>query len=252
MPRTAKTVLPAGLIVMVSCLAFGPSALPAPPAAPAEFEVATIKEVHPEGFGSFSTGMTFDPAMLRVKGLSLYEMFLTVYKVRPYQLTAPGWIQSARFDITAKIPKGHSQEEVLSVMLRTLLEKRFQIKTHRETRVLPAYALVLARGGLKIQPSTTWSGAGQAGSGHMEMFGDMSLVAASLSDKVDRPVVDQTGVKGTFNITLDFAPDEEHEAAGMPPLRTVLEEKLGLKLEPRRLPIEMLVIDHIERKPTEN
>jgi uncharacterized protein (TIGR03435 family) len=235
---------------MVFGLACGESAAPAPPAAPAEFEVATIKEVHPEGF-SFSTGMTFDPAMVRVKGLSLYEMFLTVYKVRPYQLTAPDWIQSTRFDITARIPKGHSQQEVLFVMLRTLLEKRFQMKTHRETKLLPAYALVLARGGLKIQPSTTSSGAGMASSGHMEIFGDMSLVAASLTG-LDRPVVDQTGVKGTFNITLDFAPDEEHEAAGMPPLRTVLEEKLGLKLEPRKLPIEMLVIDHIERKPTKN
>jgi uncharacterized protein (TIGR03435 family) len=235
---------------MVFSLAFGQSATPAPPTAPAEFEVATIKEVHPEGF-SFSTGMTFDPAMVRVKGLSLYEMFLTVYKVRPYQLTAPDWIQSTRFDITARIPKGHSQQEVLFVMLRSLLEKRFQMKTHRETKLLPAYALVVAHGGLKIQPATTSSGAGRAWSGHMEIFGDMSLVAASLTE-FDRPVVDQTGVKGTFNITLDFAPDEEHEAAGMPPLRTVLEEKLGLKLEPRKLPIEMLVIDHIERKPTEN
>ncbi len=77
-------------------------------------------------------------------------------------------------------------------------------------------------------------------------------LADSLSGLMDRPVVDQTGVPGVFDFTLDWAEDEEHEAAGLPSIRVALLEKLGLKLEPRKLPVEMLVIDHVDKKPSEN
>jgi len=80
----------------------------------------------------------------------------------------------------------------------------------------------------------------------------LASLASSLQGWVDRPVVDETGVQDVFDFTLDWAVDEEHEAAGIPSMRVALMETLGLKLEARKLPVEMLVIDHIEKKPSEN
>jgi|ERR1017187_4276727 uncharacterized protein (TIGR03435 family) len=247
-----KPIAAANLIWIASCAAFGQSQPAAHASETVEFEVATVRPAPAQGF-AYSMGMHFDPAQVRFTNMSMEWYITWAYGLKEFQLSGPDWMAAERYDITAKIPAGAKMQQFPS-MLQKLLEQRFQLKYHRESRVLPAYALVTAGGGLKIHPSQTAKGATtQSGPGHLESH-ECSLpsLADSLSGSVDRPVVDETGVPGVFDITLDWAVDEEHEAAGIPSIRVALEEKLGLKLEPRKLPVEMLVIDHVDKKPSEN
>jgi len=249
-----KLIAFANLIWIACGAAFGQNGPAAPAAAPVEFEVATIKPSQTAGGFAYSVGVQFDPAQVRMTNMSLENCITMAYQVKPFQLSGPDWMGNAFFDITAKMPAGAKQEQ-FPAMMQKLLEQRFQLKVHRESKVLPAYALVVSSGGLKIHPSKSGQGGTQWRPGHVEMHETrLSDLAASLSGMptIDRPVVDQTGVQEVFDFTLDWAEDEEHEAAGIPPIRAALEEKLGLKLEPRKLPVEMLVIDHIEKKPSEN
>jgi uncharacterized protein (TIGR03435 family) len=223
------------------------------PAPSPEFEVAIIKPSRTAGGFSYSFGMRFDPAQTSMTNMSLENLILYAYNVRPFQVSGPPWIGREFYDITAKMPAAAKQEQI-PAMLRTLLAQRLQLKVHRESGVLPAYALVVASGGLKIRPST----AGQqphasAGSGYLEAQATtLADFALSLGGSADRPVVDETGVTGRFDLTLDWAVDGEHETAALPSLRVALEEKLGLKLKPCNRPIDMLIIDHVDKKPSEN
>lgn len=240
------------LIGMACCAALcqpGPAVTPAP--AP-EFEVATVKPAQAQGF-EYSMGMQVDPARLRVTNMSMRWYITWAYALKDFQLSGPAWMASERYDITAKVPAGAKAQQ-FPHMMQKLLEQRFQLKYHRESSILPVYALVLAGSGLKIHPSQTATGAtAQSSSGHLEVR-ECSLpsLADSLSGWVDRPVVDETGVREVFDFTLDWAVDEEHEAAGLPSIRVALLEKLGLKLEPRKRPVAMLVIDHADKTPSEN
>lgn len=223
------------------------------PAPSPEFEVATIKPSRTAGGFSYSFGMRFDPTRTSMTNMSLENLILYAYNVKPSQVSGPAWIGREFYDITAKMPVGVKQEQI-PAMLQTLLAQRLQLKVHRESKVLPAYALIVASGGLKIRPSK----AGQephasAGSGYLEAQATtLADLALSLSGSADRPVVDETGVTGRFDVTLDWAVDEEHETAGLPSLSVALEEKLGLKLKPCNRPVEKLIIDSVEKQPSAN
>ena len=165
-------------------------------------------------------------------------------------------------------------------MFQTLLADRFQLKLHRETKELPIYALLVGKNGPKLKPAESQEGPNgrmMMRPGHFEgsKFA-MSSLADMLSRFVSRPVVDMTELKGIFDFTLNFAPDENMRMmGGMPPppgvhpegggegrspnanadsptLFVALQEQLGLKLEARKGPLEILVIDHAEKVPTEN
>jgi uncharacterized protein (TIGR03435 family) len=248
-----KPIAVTSLISMSCCAAFAQKAPAAPAPPPPEFEVATIRPSQTAGGFAYSVGVQFDPGLVRMNSMSLENCIEWAYKLNSYQLSGPDWMKSDHYDITAKMPAGATQEQ-FPAMLQKLLEQRFQLKSHRESKVLPAYALVVASGGLKMHPSKTrQGGTTQWGIGHVEAHETpLSSLAASLYGWVDRPVVDETGVPGVFDFTLDWAEDEEHEAAGLPSIRVALEEKLGLKLEPRKLPVDTFVIDHLEKKPSEN
>jgi uncharacterized protein (TIGR03435 family) len=247
-----KPIAIANLIWMACCAAFGQNAAPVP-APPPEFEVATVKPTPPSKDGSMYVGVVPDPAFLRITGMSLENLIEWAYDLKPFQLLGPDWMKHESYDVVAKMPAGAGQEQV-PAMLQTLLERRFQLKFHREPKVAPVYALVVSSGGLKIHPSkSTQGGKSEWQGGHMEAHAyPLASLASSLQGWVDRPVVDETGVQDVFDFTLDWAVDEEHEAAGIPSMRVALMETLGLKLEARKLPVEMLVIDHIEKKPSEN
>jgi uncharacterized protein (TIGR03435 family) len=233
----------------VCSVAFAQTA-PAPSLA---FEVATIKPSRTAGGFSYSFGMRFDPAQTSMTNMSLENLISWAYNVKPFQVSGPDWIGHEFYDITAKMPAGAKQEQI-PVMLQMLLAQRLKLKAHRESRVLPAYALIVASGGLKMRPST----AGQqpdasGGSGHLEAQATtLADLALSLSGSTDRPVVDETGVAGRFDVTLDWAVDEEHETAALPSLRVALEEKLGLKLKPCNRAVEKLIIDSVDKQPSAN
>jgi len=270
-----------------------------------EFEVAAIKPAAPitPGVSQVHAGVQVDGAQIHCSYLSLTDYIRIAYKLKEHQISGPDWLASERFDIAAKLPAGTAREQVPE-MLRSLLEDRFQIKVHRETKEFPVYGLVVAKGGLKMAESppdaqtdvaeasrapvnvTATGGPGGTtvdyGKGSSFSFGNnrfearkltMASVADSLGRFVDKPVVDLTGLQGNYDFTLDFSPEDYRAmlirsaiSAGvsLPPEALRLLDGssgdslfaalqiLGLKLESRRAPLEVLVVDHVLKTQTEN
>jgi uncharacterized protein (TIGR03435 family) len=195
----------------------------------------------------------------------------------------PAWIDSARYDVNAK-PAGPQTEEMMNgPMMQALLEDRFKLKVHRETREIPVYALTVAKGGVKLKPFKEGSctpidfakltlatldsrvpgvdycrNVGRR-TGGIETY---DAQGTSLDEfcilqfgRMDRPVINRTGIAGLFDIYLEFAPgatdpDAASDPAG-PSIFTALQQQLGLKLERAQGPGEFIVIDHVE-KPSGN
>ncbi|HZT37321.1 MAG TPA: TIGR03435 family protein [Bryobacteraceae bacterium] len=258
------------------------------------FEVASIKPAQPSPAGQMRIGLQADAAMLRYTNVSLKEVIRIAYRVKDFQIRGPDWIDSARFDIVAKLPAGASQDQIPE-MLQDLLTERFTLATHRETKEHPIYALVVAKGGPKLKPAATAMpeppgpvpafGKGPMGRGAMMMMVDpngvhlkaaaasLAALAEMISRFSERPVMDMTGVQGQYEFDLVFAPEAMHGMPGLlktgpPPgdggpapaeasvdgAATIFDavQRYGLKLEPRKAPVEIVVIDHIAREPTEN
>jgi uncharacterized protein (TIGR03435 family) len=224
--------------------------------APAEFEVASVKLTQHgrtvDGSSHSTVGNT-DQGSFSASNASLQMLLGWAYDVKDYQISGPDWLKSddARYDISAKAPAGASSRQ-MPEMLKALLAERFKVALHRETRTLPIYALVTAKGGPKLHEapadghSSTNSRGGHITAQHVSMvdLGD------SLSRQLGRAVIDQTGLKGAFDFTLEYAADDADTSR--PSIFTALQEQLGLRLEATKGPVEVLVIDRAERVPTEN
>jgi uncharacterized protein (TIGR03435 family) len=265
----------AGLALLTAEAVFGQT----PAAAPA-FEVASVKPAPPPTPGSINVRTGGDPGMVDYKNVSLRTLIALAYRMKEYQISGPEWIETARFDILAKVPPNAPKGQI-PLMLQNLLAERFKLTVHREQKVMPVYAMVVGKNGLKVKPlegepeasmSNSFSPKGRAFSGQMTLAG----LAAALSQMLDRPVVDLTGIKGTYDIDLEWVPDE-HESSALTKMRIMggqaggggeahgetsdpngqsifgaLQEKLGLRLEGRKSPVDILVVDGVERVPTEN
>ena len=205
-------------------------AVPLAAQAPAQFEVASIKPSPPEPPTPGTAGLRITQRQARFTFLSLKDYIGIAYGVRVYQIAAPDWIASARFEIIATMPEGVPGDK-LPEMMRALLEDRFKMKTHRETRELPAYVLETLPG-FKLEPVTvdapgdaftvtSTSGPGGAvvdlGQGASLTVGgnkiearkvDMTMLAATLERFMDRPVVNQTGRTDRFNVTIELTPED--------------------------------------------
>jgi uncharacterized protein (TIGR03435 family) len=245
--------------------------LPKPMAADAKavFEVATIKPSNPERQGKLFT----------VKGRQVLTINTTVndlvtmaYGLHVRQLTGgPSWMESEKYDVTGQPEaQGIPNQAQLAEMIKGLLADRFKLAFHRETRELPAYTIVIGTGGHKLTkndsnpnglPSLLFRG-----------LGVLPVMNATIGDfagvmqmaVLDRPVVDKTGLQGRYDFTIRWTPDES-QFAGLgvrvpppsndpnapPGLFTAMQEQLGLRLESTRAPVEVLVVDRIER-PSEN
>jgi uncharacterized protein (TIGR03435 family) len=198
--------------------------------------------------------------------------------VRPDQLEGPSWLETECFDISAKIPDGTPLDQ-LPAMLRALLTERFKMAAHREDRARTGYALLVDQGGPKFKeddPKASFMGShagqmsyGAAGRGALKGAMTMQTLAANLSTKGYGPVQDLTGLTGKYAIDLSWEPNPDFESTGTratspagastsaasePPgsLFSALRKSLGLKLERRRIQIQFVVIDHIERIPVTN
>jgi len=166
---------------------------------------------------------------------------------------APNWFDSQLYDIDAKVEgdKGLTYEQ-MRPLLQQLLKDRFHLAIHREMEVQKAYALVIAKRGPKLQSSKGTSQYGQILPNQLYCPScSLERLARILEQVTGRPVVDKTGIKGDFDIKLDYAPDTASESS-LPSIFTALQEQVGLKLVPQESPSEILVIDHVERIPTEN
>ncbi len=217
------------------------------------FEVASIRAVPPGKGGNSSISHYGEGRFTAIK-VSLSLLISLAYDVDSrYWEGKPDWMDSAMFDVEAK-PEGDLRltYEELQPRLQELLQQRFHLAVHRETKVFSGYALVVAKSGPKIKPTQNATGPvyilmdGIRGAGI-----PMKTLAGLVSSQVHHPVTDQTQLAGNYDITLHYAPEASTDSA-LPSIFTALQEQLGLKLTPAKVPVEMLVIEHVDKQPTEN
>lgn len=234
------------LSVFPACAAFGQ------PATAPQFEVASIK---PSNDGPGSSGISTNNGRLSGRNVTLKRCVRSAYGVQEAQiLGGPKWLDEDRYYIEAKA-SGPAGDRELSIMLQSLLAERFQLALHRETRTLPGLALVVGKGGLKAKPSAT-SSSSRTNSSRGIIQAErcsMTQLALKVSEVLRLPVADMTNVQGDFDFKLEWTPDDGDKsiAASGPSIYAALQEQLGLKLQSRKVPVEVLVIDHAE-KPSEN
>ena len=148
-----RVIMGAGLVVFTSCAALAQST-----EGPAAFEVASIKTAAPTASaGMFRVMMrggpgSADPGQLTYSNVTLKNVLMNAYGVKGYQISGPSWLDSERYDIAAKIPKGATKEQFM-LMLQNLLAERFKLTLHREKKDLPMYALVVGKSGPKMKES---------------------------------------------------------------------------------------------------
>ncbi len=233
------------LCLMVGLAAFAEAQTP-------QFEVASIK---PNNSGDNGSSTTTNDGEVIIRNNTLWQLIQNAFDVRSFSLSGPDWLTTVRFDITAKLPRKASFAE-MRLMMRALLIERFGLAVHHETKTIQGYALVAAKNGPKIQPvedkggHSTNSSRGKIVAERMTM----AQLADTISRQLRQPVSDMTGLKGAFNFILTYTPDSgEEKAAGDagPSVYTALQEQLGLRLEARKIPVDTVVVDRVERTPTE-
>jgi uncharacterized protein (TIGR03435 family) len=186
-------------------------------------------------------------------------------------LGGPAWIDATTFDIEAKsdssadvqmgaLPPDQAKQQKRE-MVRALLADRFKLAIHTETRLLPIYSLVVAKGGPKLKPDTTGNHFGTGNHTITVRGGDdtIAILADKLADELGRMVVDNTGITGQYDIVLKWTPDDQPapilngqpDPNAPPDIFTAIQEQLGLKLESSKGPVPVQVIDHVEM-PSEN
>ena len=227
------------------------------PAAALEFDVTSVKPSRAEGWQGIDTM----PGRIRAESITLLRCIREAYGVGPHQVIGgPDWMAADRWEIVARADRPVDDDDVLMLMLRELLADRFRLALHRETRMLPSYVLEVDKRGPRMQRA-------EAGDSDTEMHGgrggpatlearktDMNRLAELLDWRMDRPVVNHTGLNGGYNFTLHWAPEnlrDPENGADDVSIFTAVGEQLGLRLRTGKAPVEVLVIDHVER-PSEN
>ncbi len=233
-----------------------------------EFEVAAIKPGDP----SATVSMNRSANRFTTSNTSLEMLVLWAYDIRGDRVFGkPNWLDSVRYDVVAKAPEDSPVIGAIPLMRRmmqSLLTARFKLAVHRETRELPTYVMVVGKTGPKIHlADAAETAVTPRNPFSMTMRGRLNgtqvstaMLAKVLSDQLGNAVEDQTGLKGVFDFTLQWSPDTETQFRGTEggsgqagvSIFAAIQEQLGLKLESRKGPVEVLVIDHIERTPTEN
>jgi uncharacterized protein (TIGR03435 family) len=230
---------------------------------PFTFEVATIKPAAPSPDGHTHINYPSDGRFSAIN-ITLLALMEWAYGMPQKQiLDGPSWLASARFDIQAKsdavtdkqlrsVPPDQGRE-LKRRMLQALLADRYNLTFHQETRILPAYDLIVAKGGLKLQ--ATQSSGKSIGVGNTHFNGQgltTTLIAEQLSQIAGRIVVDKTRLTDRYDLKLQWTPDSVPTTEdSAPSLFTAIQEQLGLRLEPAKEPIPVMVIDHIE-EPSAN
>jgi len=228
------------------------------PGAPAQpsFEVATIKPTAPS---ERVNGNWSPPGIGRFFAHSLALQFLIqmAYGVEADQISGkPSWLDSDFYDVEAKPEEGIKlSRDELQPRLQNLLVERFHLAAHFETKMVRGYALVVAKSGPKLQSTKGDHFPGfrtNIGAGRLEGFNwSMPYLATMLKRVTSLPVADQTGIGGSYDIKIEFAPELDQDST-LPSLFTALRETLGLELKAQQIPQQVLVIDHIDRFPIAN
>jgi uncharacterized protein (TIGR03435 family) len=283
----------------------------------AQFEVASVKpSAPPSGRGMRVGGTggpgTKDPTRIQYENMSLSNLVYMAYDLKRYQYSGPSWMDTERFDVTAKIPEGATREQ-FRVMMQNLLAERFKLVVHREKKDMPGFQMVVARSGPKIKrheeqpaPNETAPDSPPPGGGpprfQMDKEGfpilpavgpggrgspmtimmngrarsllpdsTMEQFAGFMANQIGKPVTDATGIEGKYDFSLYWESDRGLDGGPPPPpppgagpgerspdsesgpnIYTALQEQLGLKLDAKKVTVDLLVVDRCEKVPTEN
>jgi uncharacterized protein (TIGR03435 family) len=243
-------------------------------AVPTKFDVATIKP-NAEDDNRFAL-RPLPGGGLSAIGVPLKMLIMQAYNLKAFQISGePDWVNTSRWDIEAKVEgfSGRLSQAQAGTLLRALIEDRFQLKVRQETKEMPIYALVIGKGGSKLTPHTGEPPPpGQAIRQGRGLFrinkGGVGLLAAQLERELSRVVIDKTGLNGEYDYSLAWTPEPGEggpESLGLSPqpapaesadskgpsIFTALQEQLGLRLESQRGPVEVIVIERVE-KPSAN
>jgi len=246
-------------------------ALPAPPRAmaadaPLAFEVATIK---PNNSGNPGKGFTVRGREILTINTSLADLLTFAYNIHLRQIVnGPTWMENDKYDIVGRPQaEGQPNDRQIRAMIKNLVLERFKLTVHTDKRDLPAYVLAVASGGPKMTQNTAnpngLPGLGFGAPGRMRVvnatMGDFASVMQGTV--LDRPVVDRTGLQGRFDFMLNWTPDEgQFRGIPIPPttdpnappgLFTAIQEQIGIKMDRMNAPVEVIVIDRVE-KPSDN
>jgi uncharacterized protein (TIGR03435 family) len=269
-------------VLLASAIMSAATAIALAQAATPAFEVASVKLSAPITDGKVMVSMGGDPGRINYSGLPLRMLIARAYNVKEYQVSGLDGFGTERYDVTAKLPPDTPRDQV-PLMLQNLLAERFKLKLHREQKEMPVYAIVVGKGGVKmkeVEPAPGGNRQVNINRGKLDLpKSPISALADILSRVLDRPVLDMSESKASYDIALEFTPDEstmggmggmgmkmrmagpgpgpaaDHanaEGAAAPNIFTAIQEQLGLKLESRKAPVEILVVDHAEKVPTEN
>jgi uncharacterized protein (TIGR03435 family) len=273
-------------IAIIVIAALGGAA--AQPAASPQFEVASIKPSPPApGTGRVRVGShggpgTNDPGLFTCERCSVFGLIRQAFGIPDYRISGPDWLQATRFNVSAKVPEGATKQQ-FRMMMRNLLADRFKLKFHYEKKEMQAFDLIVAKNGPKMKesagpldpderPGRLDGGRkmdeegfvdlppgrvpmmmlyeGHATERHAEET--MEQLATNLGSQLGRPVTDATGLKGRYDFTLKWIEESAGPSTTGPDIFRALQEQLGLKLESKKGVADMLVVDHIEKAPTEN
>jgi len=263
------------------------NAYPQSPNAQRRFEVASVKPSAPEGgrtVGCDGGPGTANPGTLTCENTTLLMLLTKTFNISALVLQAPDWLATSRFDIIARIPQGTTKVEFLE-MCQSLLTDRFKLAVHREEKEVSKYDLVAAKTGIKIRSSSDLNPEDRASpepprshppmkldregfpelnrpgmigvNGHIRLYDPkmtMEFLASTLSNQLGKPVTDSTGLQGAYEIRLYWVDETlppSSDNAGPTILRAV-QDQLGLRLESKKGPVQFLIVDHVDKVPTEN
>lgn len=218
-----------------------------------QFDVASVKPGDPSSHGQI---VRPSPGRYEARNLTLLSLILSAYQINHGQLIGgPNWLTSAGWDIDATFPVSATYEQQHR-MMQALLADRFGLSVHRETRSLPIYHLSVAKGGPRLKAAATTNGAMSAGP-RMIRYDSATMMefAHQLSSYLGQQVIDKTELKGQFEIDLTFMPVDSltspDASPTLPTIFTALQEQAGLKLDATHGPVEVIVIDKVD-KPSAN
>ncbi len=252
-------------LALAASLALAQQPLAQPPANPTRqalaFEVASI---HPHQ-GPLQRMMDYSSSgpRVRLEGYNLRLLIMEAYNFRNFQVSMPvtDEQQNTYYDIVAVAPEGTAPTcDEFRRMLQTLLADRFQLKAHTEKRQVPVYALVVGKGGAKLSPPSQPRHELHGVDGRNQFLEADSITMYDLANEIwngfisDRPVIDRTGLTGTYKLRVEATPEFRINRDSLPSdlsIFTAVQDQLGLKLEPSTAPIDILVVDSAP-KPSEN
>ncbi len=224
------------------------------------FEVASVRPVEDRGRRGPFESIQVSPGSLTMRGVRYRTAIAWAYGVRDFQVTGPDWLDQVGFDIAAKA-EGSAKEPELRKMLRMLLAERFKLETHQERKETPAYVLTIGKNGLNpnVKPSDSEGDPLiQPNLAKLEVSvkrAPASQLVELLSKVLREPVIDETGLSGSFDATVNiqkYIPDGSSAPDIVSLALRAIQAEFGLEVKHRKTMMDYVIVDRTEKTPVEN